>query len=165
MKYLLIVLWVAPMWGECVPVETDRILGKDLAAARPEFAALDPGTEIGFSPLPGVTRVFQPADLAALARKFGIAALQNPEVRLESVCFVRPRSAAAILQKPALAEPEVMRGEQVAVVVTSGAALLRLQGDAETSGRRGDSVLVRNPENGKLFQARVEGKGKVTVQR
>ena len=43
--------------------------------------------------------------------------------------------------------------------VTSGAALLRFQADAESSGRRGDNVLVRNPENGKLFQARVEGKG------
>lgn len=161
MKLLLIFLSIVPVSSGCVSVETDRILGKDLAAARQEFASVDPGAEIGFSPLPGVTRVFQPSELVALARKFGIATSS----RFESVCFVRPASAIVAVQKPALPEPDVMRGEQVSVVVTSGAALLRFEADAETSGRRGDSVLVRNPENGKLFQARVEGKGRVTVQR
>jgi len=161
MKYLMILLSIAPVWGACVSVETDRILGKDLATARQEFVALDPGVEIGFSPLPGVTRVLQPWELAALARKFGIATSS----RFERVCFVRPASAMVAVHKPALPEPDVLRGEQVSVLVTSGAALLRFQADAETSGRRGDSVLVRNPENGKLFQARVEGKGRVTVQR
>ena len=71
----------------------------------------------------------------------------------------------ALKQEPAALEPDVVRGEQVSVVVTSGAALLRFQADAASSGRRGDSVLIRNPENGKLFQARGDGKGKVTVQR
>jgi hypothetical protein len=145
----------------CVAVVTDRILGRDLAAARRDFAALDAGAEIGFSPRPGVTRVFQPSELVTLARKYGLTVTG----RLESVCFVRPASAAAAVQKPATPPFEVLRGEQVSVEVTSGAALLRFQAAAETSGRAGDSVLIRNPENGKLFQARVESMGKVIVQR
>jgi Chaperone for flagella basal body P-ring formation len=167
MKIALLFLSMVPAWGACVPVETDRILAKDLASANQAFAAVDPAIEIGFSPLPGVTRVMRPAELAALARKLGVAASPD-SAPFESVCFVRTASsvaAAVASRKPALAEPDVLRGEHVAVVVTSGAALLRFQADAESSGRRGDNVLVRNPDNGKLFQARVEGKGKVTIQR
>ena len=164
MKIAWILLFTAPAWGACVSVEGDRILAKDLASARSEFAAVDPGVEIGFSPLPGVTRVIQPGELVALARKLGLAT----NAHFGSVCFVRSASAiatAAAVRKPVMRAPEVRRGEHVSVVVTSGAALLRFQADAESSGRRGDSVLVRNPENGKLFQARVEGQGRVMVQR
>ena len=168
MKPALLLLSMVPAWGACVPVETDRILAKDLASTNQAFAAVDPSIEIGFSPLPGVTRVMRPSELAALARKLGIAASPDSATPFESVCFVRTASSAAravAARKPVLAEPDVLRGEHVAVVVTSGAALLRFQADAESSGRRGDNVLVRNPDNGKLFQARVEGKGKVTIQR
>jgi hypothetical protein len=168
MKTALLLLSMVPVWGACISVETDRILAKDLASANQAFAAVDPGIEIGFSPLPGVTRVMRASELAALARKLGIAASPDSAVAVESVCFVRTASsvaAAVTTRKPALAEPDVLRGEHVAVVVTSGAALLRFQADAESSGRRGDNILVRNPDNGKLFQARVEGKGKVMIQR
>jgi hypothetical protein len=168
MKTAIILLSMVPVWGICVPVETDHILAKDLASASQVFAAVDPGVEIGFSPLPGVTRVIHPSELRALARKLGVAASPDSAGPFESVCFVRSASSTAVVaaaRKPALAEPDVLRGEHVAVVVTSGAALLRFQADAESSGRRGDNVLVRNPDNGKLFQARVEGKGKVMIQR
>jgi hypothetical protein len=167
MKTALLFFSMVPVWGACVSVETDRILAKDLASANQVFAALDPGVEIGFSPLPGVTRVMHPAEFATLARKLGVAA-PGDSGHFESVCFVRSAAAiaaAVAARKPVLEGPEVLRGEHVAVVVTSGAALLRFQADAESSGRRGDNVLVRNPDNGKLFQARVEGKGKVTIQR
>jgi len=143
----------------CLPLEGERILGKDIAAGNREFAALDPAADIGFAPRPGVIRVFQPAELATLARKFDI----EPKTRLESVCFVRLWSAA-VPQTPVAAKMDVLRGEQVAVEVSSGGALLRFLGAAETSGHVGDSVLIRNPESGKRFQAKVEAKGKVTVQ-
>jgi hypothetical protein len=162
MKYLLMACLAAPAWAACLPVEGEHILGKDLAAARPEFTSIDPGLELGFAPNPGVTRVFQTVEMVALAQKFGIAA----KAPLQSVCFVRPAKASA--QKTAAAAAaamDVLRGEQVAVEVSSGGALLRLLGDAETSGHVGDSVLVRNPESGKVFQAKVEGKGKVMVRR
>jgi hypothetical protein len=165
MKHLLTIcltmpLLTQPVRAACLPVEGERILGKDIAAANQEFRALDPAAEIGFAPRPGVTRIFQRAELATLARKFDI----ELKTRLESVCFVRPANAAAA-QKPVAVKMDVLRGEQVAVEVTSGAALLKFVGDAETSGHVGDSVLVRNPENGKRFEAKVEGTGKVLVQR
>jgi flagella basal body P-ring formation protein FlgA len=58
---------------------------------------------------------------------------------------------------------EVSRGEEVEVRVESGEARLSFIAKAETGGRAGDHVLVKNPENGQRFAARVESKGKVTV--
>jgi flagella basal body P-ring formation protein FlgA len=60
---------------------------------------------------------------------------------------------------------EVERGDKVAVEVSSGGAMLAFEATAESSGRAGDSVVVRNPENGRLFQAKVDGKGKVSVKK
>ncbi len=144
--------------GACVTVDADRILAKDLTAVRAEFASVDGAAEIGFAPRPGVTRYFSAAEVAALARKWGVAA-DGPS---GGACFMR---AALTAERPAPASPEVQRGEKVAVEVTSGGALLRFEADAESSGRKGDSVLIRNPETGSLFQARVESKGKVLVKR
>lgn len=161
MTFALMLVCVLPAWA-CISVDGDRILGKDLAAARVEFAALDPSVEIGFSPRPGVTRVLPSAELAALARRFQIATTGS----MGSACFTRTVPVGATpIPKAAPSIPEVRRGEQVSVEVTSGAALVRFQADAESGGRTGDSVLIRNPESGKLFQAMVEGKGKVVVQR
>jgi flagella basal body P-ring formation protein FlgA len=58
---------------------------------------------------------------------------------------------------------EVSRGDTVRVGVWSGDAHLELNGRAEASGRRGQTIPVRNPANGKRFQARVEGAGRVEV--
>ena len=161
LPYALLILSAPPGWS-CVVLDRDRILGQDLAAAKPEFATLDASTEIGFAPRTGVTRVFAPEELVALARKFGIPI----DGTISSACFVAaPGRATPTPPKPAIAGPDVHRGERVSVEVTSGAALLRLRADAESAGRIGDAVLVRNPESGKLFQARVEGKGKVVVQK
>ncbi len=153
-------LLTSPVRAACLPVDADRILAKDLAAARPEFAALDPDMDIAFAPNPGVIRVLQVAELVALAQKFGI----TEHAKLQSVCFVHPAKITAT-PKPAPVTMDVQRGERVAVEVLSGSALLRFLADAETSGHVGDSVLIRNPETGKLFQAKVEAKGKVMVQR
>jgi hypothetical protein len=59
----------------------------------------------------------------------------------------------------------VERGERITVEVTSGAARLAFQATAQSGGRQGDSVLVQNPENGRLFQAKVIGDGKVLIHR
>ena len=59
----------------------------------------------------------------------------------------------------------VERGDQVAVEVTSGAARLGFEASAETAGQVGESVLVKNPQNGHLFQAKVVEEGKVFVHR
>lgn len=59
----------------------------------------------------------------------------------------------------------IERGERVQVEVRSGTARLGFEANTASSGHTGDSVLVRNPENGRLFSAVVQGKGKVLVQR
>ena len=59
----------------------------------------------------------------------------------------------------------VERGEKINVEVTSGAARLVFEAVAETAGRQGEWVLVRNPENGHMFQAKVLGDGKVVINK
>jgi len=59
----------------------------------------------------------------------------------------------------------VERGERISVEVASGAARLAFQATAESAGHAGESVLVRNPVNGRLFQGKVFGNGKVLVQK
>jgi flagella basal body P-ring formation protein FlgA len=56
--------------------------------------------------------------------------------------------------------PDVNRGEMVEVEVRSGAAHLAFTGKAESAGRSGDTIVIRNLSSNKVFQARVEGKGK-----
>ncbi len=64
-----------------------------------------------------------------------------------------------------IAPREVSRGDQLHVVVESGETRIEFQAEAETAGRLGELVMVRNPDNGRHFQARVEGKDEVLVKR
>jgi len=58
----------------------------------------------------------------------------------------------------------IQRGDQVQVTAISGAAQLQLtDAIAQTSGRQGDLISLKNPRSGKIFRARVEGKGKAIV--
>ncbi|HPQ16927.1 MAG TPA: flagellar basal body P-ring formation chaperone FlgA [Bryobacteraceae bacterium] len=66
---------------------------------------------------------------------------------------------AGVLEAPL----EVERGETVTVKVNSGAAQLSLKAKAVTPGRKGDLIMLRNPDNGRRFQGRVEGQGRVIV--
>lgn len=142
----------------CIPVEGDHIFAKQLAQANSLFSSLDPNLQIGFSPRVGVTRVFHAEEQAQLARKYGVTISGS----LADVCFIGEGEPAAT-NKPA--NREVERGERVAVEVSSGGAVLTFQAEAASAGRTGDSVVVKNPENGRLFSARVQSKGKVVVQR
>jgi flagella basal body P-ring formation protein FlgA len=56
--------------------------------------------------------------------------------------------------------PDVNRGDMVEVEVRSGAAHLAFSGKAESAGRNGDTIVIRNLSSNKVFQARVEGKGR-----
>ena len=72
--------------------------------------------------------------------------------------------AGAEIRMEQLHDPkDVARGETVRVEAAAGAARIEFTGVAESSGTAGESVLVRNPESGKRFRARVEGKGRVSV--
>lgn len=59
---------------------------------------------------------------------------------------------------------DVNRGDTVEIEVHSGAARLAFTGKAEASGRAGDLIAIRNPTSNRIFQGRVSGKGKATVQ-
>jgi flagella basal body P-ring formation protein FlgA len=69
-----------------------------------------------------------------------------------------------VLSSNQLAAPyEIARGAAVRVEVSSGDAHIEMEGRAETDGRAGQTIPIRNPANGKRFQARVEGPGKVVA--
>jgi flagella basal body P-ring formation protein FlgA len=60
---------------------------------------------------------------------------------------------------------DVERGDRVEVEVKVGRAILDFSATAESSGRAGDSISVKNPENGRSFQAKIQNKGHVLVER
>jgi flagella basal body P-ring formation protein FlgA len=59
---------------------------------------------------------------------------------------------------------EVSRGETVRVEVHFGGAFLEMEGRAEAAGSTGETIAVLNPETRRRFQARVRGKGRVSVE-
>ena len=60
---------------------------------------------------------------------------------------------------------DVERGDRVAVEVKVGNAILDFDATAESSGRSGESILIKNPDNGRSFQAVIKDKGHVLVER
>jgi flagella basal body P-ring formation protein FlgA len=143
----------------CVPIDGDRILGRHLAAADPQFASIIPDAELGYAPRSGVTRLFRIDEQSRIARRFKI----EPAGQFSDVCFIG--AGAFVRDGSPLTERDIKRGDRVTVEVTSGSARLVFEAEAASAGRFGDSVLVKNPENGRLFQARVQGKRKVTIQK
>jgi flagella basal body P-ring formation protein FlgA len=75
------------------------------------------------------------------------------------------RAGSAIRAEQLEAPKEVLNGEMVTVDVWSGAAHLKLEARAEGSGAAGQLIPVRNPATQKRFLARVDGKGRVSVDR
>jgi flagella basal body P-ring formation protein FlgA len=59
---------------------------------------------------------------------------------------------------------DIVRGETVRVEVSSGGAHLEFEACAQASGSAGETIQMLNPESKKLFPARVEGKGRVSVK-
>jgi len=60
---------------------------------------------------------------------------------------------------------DIERGDNVAVEVRVGNAILNFEATAESSGRAGEPVQIKNPENGHLFQATIQNKGHVVVEK
>jgi flagella basal body P-ring formation protein FlgA len=270
----------------CQVVDSDRIFGKDVAAASPLFAALEAHLEIGATPLPGAQRVLRPEELVRLAKQNGISlsepaaalcferatqpltaeqllpalrqALGSGDAAIEllefsrvgvprgtlefsksslmpnglwrgrliydqnhsmpvwvrtritvqrtwveasetlvvgkaidpqqlilktgprfpfdtsfitSVELVTGRKPVRTLAAGTLIAPQMLtiahdveRGDRVAVEVKVGRAILDFEATAESSGRTGDSILMKNPENGRSFQAKIQDKGHVLVE-
>ena len=286
MKPVYLILALAPAFA-CQAIDGDRILGKDVAAASPLFAALDPQIEIGAAPLAGVARVMHPEELVRLAKQLGILldapvsaicferatapltaeellpiiekalGIDNAKIEIldfsrfgvprgtfdfpksglmpnglwrgralyeqghsmpvwvktritverswvepvESLAAGKPIEPSQLIAKsgprfpfePALMESltavagrrpartlspgtaiaanmltiahDVERGDIVAVEVKVGGAMLDFDATAESSGRTGESIMVKNPENGHSFQAKIQDKGHVLVEK
>jgi flagella basal body P-ring formation protein FlgA len=73
------------------------------------------------------------------------------------------RAGTAIRVAQLEAPKQVLSGEMVTVDVWSGGAHLKLEARAEGSGARGQMIPVLNPATQKRFWARVEGKGRMSV--
>ncbi len=71
----------------CIAVPSSHILARDLSTAVPLFAALDPGTVVGFAPFPGTVRVLSSHELLLVARLNGVAF--RPGETAPSVCVER----------------------------------------------------------------------------
>lgn len=107
---LLLFATLAAASPQCLPVTGERILAGDMARAVPAFAGLAPDLVLGSAPAPGARRTYEAAELARLARRYGL----SPEPGQEA-CFVRPvetltreRVAAALRAAMPAASIEVL---------------------------------------------------------
>jgi flagella basal body P-ring formation protein FlgA len=89
-----------------------------------------------------------------IAASHGLSA-QEPERTVRPAPRITPR----------VAPPDVKRGDKVLVSVISGRVLLSFEAETESAGHIGESVIVKNPETGRRFVARVEEPGKVIVKK
>jgi flagella basal body P-ring formation protein FlgA len=74
---LVLLCWIAPQaWAQapaCTPLQDDRILAQDLAAAIPAFHAIPPETMLGNTPPPGSQRIFHHPELLSLAQRYSVS--------------------------------------------------------------------------------------------
>src|ERR1043166_9439069 len=96
--------------GGCVPVEGDRILLRDLAAAVPAFQGMDADESIGFAPAPGAQRRFSLGELQRLAARKGVTAEFQP------VLFHRPMGTLRESQVLAALRASVPEGAQLELI-------------------------------------------------
>ncbi len=69
----------------CHKVEGDRILAQDLTLAEPRLTIADGEQALAYSPEPGATRVFWPAELARIALRSG----SEGQTTFSAICFER----------------------------------------------------------------------------
>src|SRR5579884_3180563 len=102
MMHLLLAL--ALQAPACHTIDTDRIYGRDLAAAVPLFTALPPDVAVGFAPVPGMQCVFHPPELRRIAQENHLDGDISAGIS-EDVCFAwrlavpSPESVLAAMRK------------------------------------------------------------------
>ncbi|HEY2842939.1 MAG TPA: flagellar basal body P-ring formation chaperone FlgA [Bryobacteraceae bacterium] len=74
----------APRPDGCFPIQDDRIYARDVAAVIPAFAQVPADFVLGYTPAPGVRRVFKGAALEGLAMNQGVKTEAAPDL-----CFER----------------------------------------------------------------------------
>jgi len=85
---LVLTFGAVSAYGACVPVDGDRIHGRDLAAAHKGFEAIDKSVDLGPAPATGSRRTFRYFELERLARGFGVV-LDDDDSDAREVCFER----------------------------------------------------------------------------
>ena len=94
---------------------------------------------------------------------FEDAFVRAPEEAVGLIAKTPIQKGSAIRKAQVALPVDVTRGDTVRVEVHAGNALLSMEARAETSGMKGSTITVRNMSSGRDFQARVTGKGQVTV--
>jgi flagella basal body P-ring formation protein FlgA len=110
-----------------------------------------------------------PIDASALRMETWTGPIQHSQValRIEEVLGRAPRRAVKagspipldLLDNAGV----VRRGDAVRVEVRSGPARLVFDAIAEKQAKNGDTIELRNPSNGRIFRARIEGSKAVIV--
>src|SRR5258706_8317178 len=103
--------------GSCLPVEGDRILIRDLAAAVPALASIDPDESLGFAPAPGVQRRFSAGEVTRLVARKGVTS------EMEPVCFERPLTPLTREQVMSAIQAALPDGAQFELVAFSAAQI------------------------------------------
>lgn len=92
-----------------------------------------------------------------------VAALHE-EGEVAGKCARLPIAPETVLTASLLSLPlDVAKEQLVTVHIQCGAAHIETQGIARDGGYRGDVIRVRNPTTGRIFRARIDDKGMVTV--
>lgn len=81
---LLLLMLGGSLQADCIAMEGDQILGRDLAGADPAFSSVNPDLYFSYAPAAGKQRTISPPELANFASANGIAYTPHG-----SVCFTR----------------------------------------------------------------------------
>lgn len=132
MRALLLLPVIICACAACVLVEGEHITGSDLARALPDFAKLPADLTLGFTPSPGVKRVFSTGEIARLAKAHGV------ELAAAPACFeykTEPVSPERLLK--AIREALPGPGVSIEVIDYSRAPLPSGRIEFSRSGLRG----------------------------
>jgi len=121
----------------CLPLNSDWIYGRDLAAAVPALTGLPPDLPVSYAPVPGLERVFRPPELRQLARAHRLPV----PATLGNACFawpVVPLAAESVRQaiETTLAgrNPQIEIAGQSLAPVPKGELIFPLAGLSAFSG-------------------------------
>src|SRR6185437_12283142 len=88
-----------PLWAAaaCIRVDGDRILARDLVGQVPFFQSIPGDTPVGFTPMPGTSRVLPIREVNSFASRHGVS---SPVIS-QDLCIERagaPLSRSALLE-------------------------------------------------------------------
>ncbi len=106
MKLLFLFLVPVLCRAGCLPVESDRVLARDIAAAVPEFANVAPDALVIYAPLPGVKRMLPSGELVRIGHRLGIEVATATDLCLEYPMAELDRDTLMTALRTGLENPE-----------------------------------------------------------